>query len=811
VLANFNSVSPLAHGNSSRPRFARRAFPRPDSYLHRFPSLCCCSKLLLLIFFSMLGAATTRPTDDPAVLLKRNFESAKSALASGDLPEAERRYNQTIALGLRQVANISVSESQFDEATGELDQALKFAPADPDIAVEAAIAWFRAGDLEKARQLAQTVVAMHPRHARAQDVLGRIELYRGDFPAAIYDLQASIAIKDDFETSYFLGLAYLKAKRLADAQQWFQHLQGTMEDSAALHALIGRAYSICHFPESAVTEFRKAVQLDPKYPRAHELLGYSLLEFRGEEAYPQARLEFERELKLHPDDYNALLLLGISNVALRDSSAAEAALLHASRLRPFEPFAYLYLGEIYSETKRLPQAVEALEQYLHLVSDPGEVPRDVSRAYYLLGQDLRRLGHLDEALKALANSQRYREAKFRYDAQHIFDEPAAPSDGDSHTSDRIAGLLESGANDQQKSTEAMMRGGVQENPSAQRPPAPQQATESKAAKEYRAFASEILASSYNDLGVMRAKASNFANAAEFFKQAGAWNPALAGLDRNWGLAAYRAELYSEAVLPLERQLAAHPDDHLVRQLLGISYFIAENFPKTAEVLSPFLKAPPDDPGLLFAWGTALVRTRQPGLAMEIFRRLLEQNAGNPSVHLLLGQAHAQQKDYPNALTELKTALQLDPRLPEAHYYEGLVYLHQSAFEPAAQEFRAELQLRPADSLSAYHLGYALLAQGHPGDAVPLFREVINALPAYESAYFELGRALLQQGDTAGAIESLEAARKLVPDHDATYFQLSQAYRRAGRMQEAQQALVAFQKLIETNRLKKRESLEMEKP
>jgi tetratricopeptide (TPR) repeat protein len=811
VLANFHPAFTLAHGNSSRSRFARPSHSRPDYYMPGIPSLFCRSKLLLLIFFFLLGAATTRPADDPAVLLKRNFESAKSALASGDLAEAQRRYNQTIALGLRQVANISVSESRFDEATREFDQALKFAPDDPDIAVEAAIAWFRAGNLEKARQLAQAVVTGHPRHARAQDVLGRIELYRGDFPAAIRHLQDAIALNNDFETSYFLGLAYLKAKRLTDAQQWFQRMVGAMEDSAALHVLIGRAYSICHFPESAVAEFSKAVQLDPKYPRAHELLGYSLLEFRGEEAYPQARLEFERELKLHPDDYNALLLLGISNVALRDFPAAEAALLHANRLRRSEPFAYLYLGEIYSETKRLPQAVEALNQYIHLVPDPGEVPRDVSRAYYLLGQNLRRLGRLDEAQSALANSQRYREAKFRYDAQHIFDEPAAPSDGDSHTSDRIAGLLESGANDQQKSTEAMVRGGVQESPSAHRPPAPVPAAESKAEKEYRAFASEILASSYNDLGVMRAKTSNFADAAELFKQAGAWNPALAGLDRNWGLAAYRAELYSEAVPPLERQLAAHPDDQLVRQLLGISYFVAENYPKTTEILSPFLKAPPEDPGLLFAWGTSLVRTRQPDLATEIFRRLLEQNASNPSVHLLLGQAHAQQKDYPNALTELKTALQLDPRIPEAHYYEGLVYLHQSLFETAEQEFRAELQLRPADPLSTYHLGYTLLAQGHPEDAVPLFRDVIKSLPDYESAYFELGRALLQQGDTAGAIESLETARKLVPDHDATYFQLSQAYRRAGRMQEAQQALAAFQTLIESNRLKKRESMEIEKP
>ena len=81
----------------------------------------------------------------------------------------------------------------------------------------------------------------------------------------------------------------------------------------------------------------------------------------------------------------------------------------------------------------------------------------------------------------------------------------------------------------------------------------------------------------------------------------------------------------------------------------------------------------------------------------------------------------------------------------------------------------------------------------------------------EGVKMNTGRALLQQGDTTGAIASLERAKKLAPDHDAVYFQLSQAYRRAGRVQEAGQSLAAYQKLIESNRLKKRESLEMEKP
>jgi tetratricopeptide (TPR) repeat protein len=773
--------------------------------------LNCGSRCVLLFAFCAFFGAAIRSADDAGTLLKHTYESAKSALEAGDIAQAELGFKQTVALGLRQLGSLSIAEGRYDEATRELDQALKVEPDNPDIATDAAIAWLHVGDVKKAQQLARSVVAANPRNARAQNVLGRIDLYRADFPAAITDLQAAVALDDDFETSYFLGIAYLKAKRTADAQQWFQHLQEKMGDSAALHVLIGRAYSISHLPEPAVAEFHKAIELDPKYPRAHALLGYSILELRFEEGYPQARLQFERELKLYPDDYNSLLLLGISTVALRDYPAAEAALLHASRLRPKEAFAYLYLGETYTETKRLPQAVEVLEKYLRLVPDPQAAPRDVSRAYYLLGQDLRRLGRVEEAQKALANSQRYREAKFRYDAQHLFNEPKGPDDGDSRNSDRIASLLESGGEDQKKSTEAMAQGGVRESPAVQPPPPVPQAKESKASRAYHEFASEVLASSYNDLGVMRAKDAKFAEASEFFKQAAAWNPSLPGLDRNWGFASFKAEQYAEAVPPLERCLAAHPDDAFVRQLLGLSYFIEEKYPKTVEVLQPFSKTPPDDPGLLFAWGTALVRTRQSEAAADIFRRLLLQNANNASVHFLLGQAYAQQEDYANAGSELKSALQLDPHLPEAHYYAGLVYLHQSQFEAAAGEFRSELELRPEDLMATYHLGYALLLQGQLPQAVTVLQKVVEVKPDYEPAQFELGRALLQQGDASEAVQHLEIATRLAPEHDAAFFQLSQGYRRAGRVPEATNTLAQYQRLIEANRMKKRESLEIEKP
>ena len=638
------------------------------------------------------------------------------------------------------------------------------------------------------------------------------ECFEGDSNQAIEELKASLDLENDFETAYFLGIAYLTARKLPEASTWFHQLESTMGESAALHMLFGRAYLVAKIPQQAIPEFQRVIALDPRYPRAHGFLGYAYLEHYQEEGYPRAREEFEKEVKLHPDEYQVQELLGIANVNLRDFPAAESALLRAARLEPKEASIYLYLGETYAATNRTKAAVEVLDKYVHMMGNPEQDKlRDVSRAYYLLGQNLRRLGREEEAKKALARSQQVREAKFKYDVTHIFNEKKSPQEedsGESRVSDRLADVLAAASPEGKQGAEAMIQQSLPASPISKAPAGTKQ---TQGARQYRSFVAEILGSAYNDLGVMRAKASRFAEAAELFQQASAWKPDLPGLDRNWGLASFRAERYADALPPLERQIKVQPEDTFSRQILGLSYFVLENYAKVVDVLRPLLKHPPDDPGLLFAWGTALVRTHESADAAGIFRQLLEQNANNASVHLLLGQAYAQQKDYPNAISEFGRALRLDPRLAEAHYYTGLVYLEQKELESAAREFRAELEIRPGDPHTMYHLAYTLLFEDQLPESIGLLRQVVKAMPDYEPAYFELGRALLQQEDATGAIENLETAKKLAPNHDAVYFQLSQAYRRVGRAQEASRELAAYQKLIEANRQKKRQSMETEKP
>jgi len=151
--------------------------------------------------------------------------------------------------------------------------------------------------------------------------------------------------------------------------------------------------------------------------------------------------------------------------------------------------------------------------------------------------------------------------------------------------------------------------------------------------------------------------------------------------------------------------------------------------KTSEVLHPFLKQPPDDPGLLFAWGELLSFERvNPAWRRKSFAACWNKIPAILPFIFFSDRRTRSKKIIPIASLQLKSALQLDPRLPEAHYFMGLVHLRQSDFESAAAEFRSELAIRPGDPAASYHLGFSLLMDGHPDQAVTIFREVVRAKP-----------------------------------------------------------------------------------
>jgi tetratricopeptide (TPR) repeat protein len=519
--------------------------------------------------------------------------------------------------------------------------------------------------------------------------------------------------------------------------------------------LIGRAYQEGSQFDLAAEEFRKALALDPAVARAHSYLGIVDLLQRGDAALKDARGEFEAEVLRNPGDYSSHFYLGVIHFKQREFGLAEREFTEAIHLRPESPDAYFYLGQAQMESGNNRASVAQLKKSIELYGSAS----DAQPAHQALS-------------KALENLGRPAEAQQEADLARKLAQPGGQPGSASLPADSSSG----------KEVRAMLIPVATKDSAQKIPP------------EYVAGLKEALGNASHNLGVILAQRSQYAEAANLFAEAAKWSTDIKALDKNWGTASFRANQYKMAIAPLERHMLADPQDSSARQMLALSYFMTENFPKAATTFRPILPALPDNPSLLYAAGISLAKSGDSKGASEIFHRMLVQDPDAAEVHLFLGQAHAEQKEDVEALKEFSRALELNPKLPETNYGSGMIHLRQGNREQAEKDFRAELAVNPGEASAEYRLGYILLAQQKQAEAIEMLADVVRQKPDDADAHYGLGKALLEKGDLKPAIERLETAVRLEPNRPYAYYQLSLAYRRQGRAQEAETTLRQYEKL-----------------
>jgi tetratricopeptide (TPR) repeat protein len=133
--------------------------------------------------------------------------------------------------------------------------------------------------------------------------------------------------------------------------------------------------------DAAVRDFRKAVELQPVYPSAHNRLGRSLM-LRGQPsaAADALRKAIEQNGGAYPvAQYN----LGFALQRMGDGAGAAAAYLDAIEAKGGKyPDAFYQLGVVYSEEGRWPDAADALRKSIE--QDGGRDPDAQLRLGYVL-------------------------------------------------------------------------------------------------------------------------------------------------------------------------------------------------------------------------------------------------------------------------------------------------------------------------------------------------------------------------------------------------------------------------------------------
>jgi tetratricopeptide (TPR) repeat protein len=322
------------------------------------PGLTMSFRSVLSVFFisiSMCAAVLRGQTAGPKPagdgLLRQHYNDAQKLQLMGKLSDAAEQYRAFLASALGELAIGYVLVPDYTQAAPLFQEALTLQPDSPSLLLDYARTALLMGDLDPAKTLATEFILKYPDNreqlAQAHQVRGRALLKLNQDQQARKELEAAVALDPTFPNGYDLAVACLDLDDEKCAVQIFDEMERSFGDTAEIHMAFGRAYGNSDFQPRAVTEFRRAIEENPRLPGAHYLLAAVLLA-TGNEASPleAAEQELKKELVISPHDSMTYAALGKIELTRNHYPEAETYLKKAILLGPQSPDAYLYLGQL---------------------------------------------------------------------------------------------------------------------------------------------------------------------------------------------------------------------------------------------------------------------------------------------------------------------------------------------------------------------------------------------------------------------------------------------------------------------------------
>ncbi len=256
-------------------------------------------------------------------------------------------------------------QGRYSVALDRLTQAVRADPADPQGRVFLALAQAARNDCKAA------LPALTSFARSAGDTLARLAgLAAAKCQESAGDHVAALAALRDLEKRFpndadvLYTMAKLHMKAFSDTSfAMFQRVPA----SYRVHQLSAEIFEAQGRYGEAVSEYRKAIALNPAAPNLHFRLGRALLLAGHEEAaLEQARAEFAAELKLSPEDAACEFQLGQISQVQGKGEEASSHFRAALALAPDFPEALVALGRLESQAQRYSEAIAFLERAVAL-------------------------------------------------------------------------------------------------------------------------------------------------------------------------------------------------------------------------------------------------------------------------------------------------------------------------------------------------------------------------------------------------------------------------------------------------------------
>ncbi len=288
---------------------------------------------------------------------------------------------------------------RYAEAIPLLQAAQRAQPNDSNDARALAEAFWHAGELTRAKETVQALLAMHAT-ADAYRLAGEIDEASGDSLAAVREFESAARL-DPSEQNYFeWGSELLYHRAVWQAQQVFeQGVKMYPRSSTMLTALGGALFAGALYDEAA-SRLCAAADIEPSNPEPYLFMGKIEIAAPNSLACVEQKLEWFAEH--HPENalanyYDAMALWKKQEAASSAETVrkVEARLTQAVSVDPKCADAYLQLGIVKAAQREYEQAATYYSKAID--SNP-----ELSDAYYRLGMAYDRLGEREKAQQEFA-------------------------------------------------------------------------------------------------------------------------------------------------------------------------------------------------------------------------------------------------------------------------------------------------------------------------------------------------------------------------------------------------------------------------
>jgi tetratricopeptide (TPR) repeat protein len=288
------------------------------------------------------------------------------------------------------------------EAIAELQRMGAENPGMKGLSHELGVAYYKGGAYLKAIDAFKKATQEDPEDKEGVQLLG-LSNYLAGRPADAVPLLERVQgwyPRANVDASYILGVCYIQTKDYPKARVAFARMFDVPPDSAAAYLFTARVLLRQEFDPIAEEYARRAIELDPKLPLAHFLLGEMHL-YKSKVA--EAIGDLQAELALNPGHAATYYKLADAYSRLQKFDEAERLLQRSIWLDSTSTGAYILLGKVLEKKGEAELAVRALQHALSV--DPNNTV-----AHHLLGQAYQDMGKTADAERERKLAQELQDA-----------------------------------------------------------------------------------------------------------------------------------------------------------------------------------------------------------------------------------------------------------------------------------------------------------------------------------------------------------------------------------------------------------------